>query len=72
MAETIISEIIHVNGFKKVLIIKRNDGMYTYRRQELTDNGWSSPTIDAGVYDSPDTAESEARLRVPWLRELFH
>jgi len=33
---------------------------------------WGPMSIDAGVYDSVDTAEAEARQRVAWLKDLFH
>ena len=30
---------------------------------------WGMPGPDCGIYDSADTAETEARQRVPWLRQ---
>jgi len=33
---------------------------------------WDAPEPDCGIYDSPDTAEMEARQCVPWLRKQFH
>jgi hypothetical protein len=32
---------------------------------------WGPPGPDCGIYDSADTAENEARQRVPWLRQFF-
>jgi hypothetical protein len=32
---------------------------------------WGPPGPDYGIYDSADTAENEARHRVPWLSQLF-
>lgn len=72
MREETIKEIPDASGHRRVLIVRRSDGRFTYRRQEKGDDGWGPPTIDAGVYDSVDTAEMEARQRVLWLRELFH
>ena len=72
MAEEIHREITDPAGTARVLVIRRVDGRFTYRRQEQELDGWSRATIDAGVYDSADTAEMEARQRVPWLRALFH
>jgi len=72
MAEEIIREIIGPSGNMRVIITRREDDRYSYRCQQSDAAGWSSPTIDAGIYDSADTAEMEARQRVPWLRALFH
>ena len=79
------------DGRQRVLISRRPDGVYTYRRQWLSatlpnddpdnpigqtsderDGPWGPPGPDCGIYDSPDTAETEARLRVPWLRQQFN
>jgi hypothetical protein len=38
------------------------------QKREVT---WGPAGPDCGIYDSADTAESEARQRVPWLRQLF-
>jgi hypothetical protein len=72
MPEETIKDISDVSGKRRVRIVRRADGRFTYRRQEKSDDGWSPPTIDAGVYDSVETAEMEARQRVAWLRDLFH
>lgn len=72
MAERILREIISPSGVVRVIIVRRDDGRFTYRRQEKVGQEWGPATIDAGVYDSPATAETEARQRGPWLRDLFH
>ena len=72
MAEQIMHEILSPSGRVRVVIIRREDGRFTYRRLERVGEEWGPATIDAGVYDSPGTAEAEARQREPWLRELFH
>jgi hypothetical protein len=75
---------------ERVLISRRPDGTYTYRRQWLSamlpnndpdsaiagtsqeqEMAWGPPGPDCGIYDSADTAENEARQRVPWLRQPF-
>jgi hypothetical protein len=38
----------------------------------LGEIGWGATGPDCGIYDSPDSAEMEARQRVPWLRMQFH
>ncbi len=34
---------------------------------EERSDAWGPPGPECGIYDSADTAESEARQRVPWL-----
>lgn len=72
MAEQIVREFNHPLGTRRVIVVRRADGRFTYRRQERIGADWGQATIDAGVYDSADTAEMEARQRVPWLKDLFH
>jgi hypothetical protein len=72
MPEKIVQEITDVDGTRRVVVVRRTDGRYTYRQQEKEACEWGPATIEAGVYDSPETAESEARQRVEWLRALFH
>jgi hypothetical protein len=61
------------DGTERVLIMQRPDGAFTYRRQWRFEEGrWSSPGPDCGIYDSIDTAEREARQRIPWLKAQFH
>jgi hypothetical protein len=70
--EEIVRTIDHPLGVKRVIIVCRDDGRFTYRRQERCDTGWGATSIDAGVYDSAETAEAEARQREPWLKAMFH
>jgi hypothetical protein len=39
---------------------------------QLREMVWGPPGPDCGIYDTADTAEDEARQRVPWLRQLFN
>ncbi len=68
MSEEIVAEFVHPEGIAKVLIVCRADGRYTYRRQVRDGLDWGPQTIDAGVYDSPHTAVTDARLRVDWMK----
>ena len=72
MTEEIVREILDPGGGMRVIIVCRADGRFTYRRQERNGPHWGPATVDAGVYDCPDTAEIEARQRVPWLKAGFH
>jgi len=69
------------DGDERVLILQRTDGCYTFRTQRRStasrvananEEGWGPPSLDYGIYDSADTAETEARQRVPWLKRRFH
>jgi hypothetical protein len=69
------------NGDERVLILQRSDRCYSYRRQwrsvasratSADEDEWQTPGPDCGIYDSADTAETEARQRVPWLKSQFH
>lgn len=72
MAEEIVREISHPAGDRRVLLIRRADGRFTYRSQERCAADWGPVSLDKGVYDSADTAELEARQREAWLKDLFH
>lgn len=72
MAEEIVQVIDHPLGGKRVIIVRRSDGFFTYRWQERCGGDWGPASIDAGVYDSAETAEIEARQRQGWLKDLFH
>ncbi len=51
----------------RVLIVERADGRFAYRKQWVEEDGSEIAGVDAGIYDSPETAESEARRRIPEL-----
>lgn len=72
VSEEIVAEFVHPEGTMKVLIIRRDDGRFTYRRKHRDGLDWGRQTIDAGVYDSPLTAETEARQRIDWMKALNH
>jgi hypothetical protein len=37
---------------------------------EVRQEAWGPAGPDCGIYDSADTAESEARQRIPWLIDV--
>jgi len=74
-----LSIIGKADGTERVLICRRSDGRFTYRRQwaDLSvitgqDFCWGAVGPDLGIYDTPETAELEAMQRVPWLKANFH
>jgi hypothetical protein len=90
MLHLIVKTLESFDGRERVLISRRPDGTYTYRRQWLSaaspDNDpdsaidtsgerygtWGPAGPDCGIYDSADTAETEARQRVPWLKQQLN
>ncbi len=56
---------------KRVLIVERADGAFTYRVEFLGAGSEPVAGPDCGIYDSAETAEAEARSRVPSLNEVF-
>jgi hypothetical protein len=54
----------------RLLIVKRSDGIFSYRTQRRDRAGWGRPSLIAGLYDSRETAESEARSRIWWLAAI--
>ena len=51
-----------------VLIMRRADGRFTYRIQEMGNEALGRPGFDCGIYDSAATAEAEAwARRGAWL-----
>jgi len=71
MAEIVLRTLTNEADDERVLIVRRADGVFTYRRGWHGEGGWSDG-LDSGLYDSAGTAEAEARLRVGWLVPAFH
>ena len=65
MAEQIIKVIERLKS--RVLIVRRADGVFTYRKQWSEGSSWGTAGPDIGVYDTAETAEKEARSSVWWL-----
>lgn len=70
MTETEVGTLLKEQGDERVLILRRPDGSFTYRRQWAGKTGWGNPGPACGVYDSACTAENEARARVSWLHPV--
>jgi hypothetical protein len=72
MDEHTVKIITSPNAEERVLIVCRADGAYTYRRQQFNSAEWSEVGPDCGIYDTSETAEVEARCRIPWLASILH
>ena len=72
MTDQIIATYTKPDLTERVLIVKREDGCYSYRRQwsgKVTDHiEWGAAGPYCGIYDSAETAEVEAASRVDWMR----
>ena len=72
MASDVVKVIERADSARRLLVLSRTDGRFTYCWQERKGNEWGPRSIDAGVYDSALTAETEARQREAWLKTGFH
>jgi hypothetical protein len=70
MEEREIRTITNRKRDQRVIILQRSDDAYTYRQQWLEPEGWGALGPACGIYDSADTAEIEARMRVSWMSEI--
>ena len=67
--DTIAGTLTRPDNLERVLLVRRADGLATYRRQssDSASGVWRPPGPDAGLYDTVEMAEAEARARVWWL-----
>ena len=67
----IVLEIIEKpDGDSRILIVRREDGRYSYRAQFRGKDGELGPPGPyLGIYDSAETAKWEALGKVAWLAE---
>jgi hypothetical protein len=66
MNDAVLKEIVAEEGH--CVIVRRTDGIYSFRfisHGNACTEGMPGPYC--GLYDSADTAETEARSRYPWL-----
>jgi hypothetical protein len=67
--DTVFGTLTRPDGLERVLVVRRTDGLATYRRQwaDPASGQWASPGPDCGLYDTVEMAEAEARSKVWWL-----
>jgi hypothetical protein len=81
MSERVLKTLSHPDGQRRVLIVQRTNGLYGYEieefrreqtefRREPLEYWMRFGQVPFSIFDSVETAEREARDRVPWLREL--
>jgi hypothetical protein len=64
MAERVLMSFPNPSGKWRFVVVQREDGKFTYRMQMLAGIIWGPSGLDAGVYDSAETAEYEARAKL--------
>jgi hypothetical protein len=74
MSKTIVKEMIATDGKRKVQVFRRDDGSYGFESLRLSEEPLERSWIPHGRFSqciaaSAETAESEARGRVDWLRD---
>jgi hypothetical protein len=68
MSDVTVKEFISAD--QHVVILRRGDGIYSFRfiaKGDCRTEGMAGPYC--GLYDSAETAETEARSRCSWLNE---
>jgi hypothetical protein len=67
--EKIVGAFSRRDGVERVIVIEREDGLFTYKKQFADQDGvLGNPGPEAGIYDSQETAIAEAQQRVWWLK----
>jgi hypothetical protein len=67
MEEAVVKELTSACGEKRIAIMRRSDGSFTYRHQSLDCGEWTPLGPICGIFDSALTAETEAMQKVAWL-----
>jgi hypothetical protein len=65
--DEIVGTLTRQDELARILVVRRADGLATYRHQSQTSGQWGSPGPDCGLYDTIETAETQARSRIWWL-----
>jgi hypothetical protein len=67
--EHIIGSFERPDGKERIVVVRRSDGLTTYRKQSKSaaSKAWSTAGPDCGIYDDECSALAEARARVWWL-----
>lgn len=69
-SDTVLEVIEKPDGDSRILIVRREDGRYSFRGQfRGKDADWGPPGPYLGIYDSAETAKWEALGNVAWLTE---
>jgi hypothetical protein len=75
MGWDVVKTFLSLDGQRRVEIVRRHDGFFSFEEDQWTSefgNSYWVPATHHGVVsicDSAETAEREARARIDWLRE---
>jgi hypothetical protein len=73
---TLLKRFVSDDGQSQVDILKRDDGLFTFRESQeqviedpcgREDSTYWAPSLYAGIYESLEAVEEAARQMVPWL-----
>lgn len=71
IAGNIVGTFSRPDNIERILVVERDDGLFTYQKQFAERGGaWGSPGPACGLYDSAETTLSEAKQRVWWLQAM--
>jgi hypothetical protein len=73
----LIKEIYSPDRYRRLSIIQRDDGLFCFSEHRYLFDDYDkkyfwSPAYGSGVYESAEAAENEARVIIPWMKELHH
>jgi hypothetical protein len=72
---TVVSSVLGADGSRQVDFVRRVDGLFSFHVQLKFEGRevWTpDPYSDSPIFDSLETAQSEAISRLPWLRAELH
>lgn len=67
MSDVVLETIDKPDGGKRIVIVRRADGRYSFRAQFLSEDGWGPMGPYLGIYDSAETAKWEALENIDWI-----
>ena len=71
----VLKTIGHPDGKRRVLIVRRDNGMFGFEEEAFSEEPFENCWLPCGedtfaLCESEETAEREARGRIPWLAAL--
>jgi hypothetical protein len=77
-AYELVKRIERADAARALEILRGDHGLFRFDEMKwygptedpYEDEGYWSPTMSSGLYDSADAAERDARAEIPWLREM--
>ena len=67
MSDVVLETMDKPDGGKRIVVVRRADGRYSFRAQFPTEDGWGPMGPYLGIYDSAETAKWEALGKIDWI-----